>query len=153
MVGRKSGRLHHLLSGNLEQAAFLEFDWSDAVAEIREQFPLDRDETREIAAEMGISHPRDPKTQVDMVMTTDFVLDIHSQEGTYLLAWAIKPAEELRSRRTIDKLEIERRYWERRKVGWRLSSEPELPFQRAQNLRFLNGQKSLDDVDVAYTGL
>ena len=43
--GRVTGRIHQLLS-DLEYRALLIYDWSDAVSDIREQFPLDRDDTR-----------------------------------------------------------------------------------------------------------
>lgn len=55
---RKTGREHHLLS-DIESDLFMLLDWSDSVTDIREQFPLDRDETRAIAADMGVRHPAD----------------------------------------------------------------------------------------------
>lgn len=54
---RKTGREHHFLS-DIKTALFLLLDWSDSVTDIREQFPLDREETRRIAADMGVRHPR-----------------------------------------------------------------------------------------------
>lgn len=68
-VGRVTGRKHHLLS-DLELRARLIYDWSDAVTDIREQFPLDRDDTRRIASAMGVAHPIDVRSKVDLVMTT-----------------------------------------------------------------------------------
>jgi hypothetical protein len=150
MLGRKTDRLHHLLSGNLEQAAFLDFDWADEVVDIREQFPLDRDETRSIAVDMGIPHPRDVKTQIDIVMTTDFVLDVQSGSKLLIVAWAIKPEDQLNSARVLEKLEIERRYWERRRVNWRIATEREMPFQRAQNLRYFNEMRSLEGIEAPH---
>ena len=43
MHSRKTGREHHLLS-KIEAGLFLILDWSDSVVDIREQFPLDREE-------------------------------------------------------------------------------------------------------------
>lgn len=37
--GRKTGRIHHLMSNN-ELAYFYLLDWSDSVLDIREQYPL-----------------------------------------------------------------------------------------------------------------
>jgi hypothetical protein len=51
----KTGREHHLLS-DIETATFLVLDWSNAVTDIREAFPLDRDITRRIARAMGVRH-------------------------------------------------------------------------------------------------
>jgi hypothetical protein len=62
--GRITGRVHHLLS-DLEFRALLIYDWSDAVTDIREQFPLDRKATRRIADALGIRHPADTRTGVE----------------------------------------------------------------------------------------
>lgn len=78
--GRKTAREHHLLS-DMETALFLLLDWSDSVTDIREQFPLDRDETRRIATEMGVRHPADAQSKTDIVMTTDFVVDIRERSN------------------------------------------------------------------------
>jgi len=51
--GAKTGRVHHFLS-DIEVALFYVLDWHDAVSDIREQFPLDRDETQEIARQLGV---------------------------------------------------------------------------------------------------
>ncbi|TDR80675.1 hypothetical protein [Paludibacterium purpuratum] len=54
--GWHTGRIHHLLSDG-ETGLFLLFDWEDNVSDIREQFPLDRGVTRQIAVEIGVPHP------------------------------------------------------------------------------------------------
>ena len=56
IFSHKTKRIHHLLS-DLELATFLLFDWSESVLDIREQFPLIRDDTRIIAQREGIKHP------------------------------------------------------------------------------------------------
>ena len=52
ILGRVAGRVHHLLS-DLERNAFLIYDYAENVSDIREQFPLDRAMTSEIANELG----------------------------------------------------------------------------------------------------
>jgi hypothetical protein len=60
--GLKTGRLHQFLS-ELEKSYFYLLEWSDAVVDIREQFPiLDRDKTISIAERKCIRYPADPKT-------------------------------------------------------------------------------------------
>ena len=72
---------------------FFLLDWSDSVTDIREQFPLDRDETRQIAAAMGVKHPADSASQTDIVMTTDFMISVHVLDTVTLLARSVKPAK------------------------------------------------------------
>jgi hypothetical protein len=50
--------------------AFLVFEWSPDIADIREQFPLRREDTRAIAAEHRLRHPS--VRGVDQVMSSDF---------------------------------------------------------------------------------
>ncbi len=106
----KTGREHHLLSDN-EAGLFLLFDWSDTVLDIREEFPLDRDETRRIAAEMGVRHPIDTQSGTDIVMTSDFLVDLRTDNGIKHIVRSLKPYTELSDSRTLEKQEIERRYW------------------------------------------
>lgn len=146
---RKTDREHHLLSDR-ETALFLLLDWSDSVTDIREQFPLDRVETRRIAADMGVRHPADPQSKTDIVMTTDFLVEIQVGQTTKLAARSVKPASELDNLRTLEKQEIERRYWSARDVDWGLVTELDLPTQRIKNLRWLHEMQSLEHMTQPY---
>ena len=68
--GWKTNRVHHLLS-DLEKRTFYLFEWSDAVIDIREQYPLlDLDLAMRIADEMNIKYPEEPEHQAPYVLTT-----------------------------------------------------------------------------------
>lgn len=56
MFSAKTGRHHELLS-NGERNLFLLLEFCRDVTDIREQFPLDREETSSIAARLNIKHP------------------------------------------------------------------------------------------------
>src|SRR5580765_4509072 len=56
------GRTCHLLS-QLETDWFYAFHALSGLKDIREQFPLELEETIEIAGQMDIVHPTDPKSQ------------------------------------------------------------------------------------------
>lgn len=150
--GIKSGRLHHTFS-DIESNLLKLLDWSDSVLDIREQFPLDRDLTREIAASMGIAHPADPKTGIDIVMTTDVVFDTkNDMQGCCRFARAVKLSTDLDDLRTIEKLEIERRYWEQTegKNDWGIVTELELPKQRIKNISWAREMYSLEGLTAPY---
>ena len=149
--GWHTGRIHHLLSDG-ETGLFLLLDWEDAVTDIREQFPLDRDITREIATEIGVPHPRDNHTQTDLVMTTDFLVDMAVDGQPRLLARTFKRMEDLDDERTIAKFEIERRYWAKSGGDWGIVTDAELPAERIQNLHWLHSMRSLDGTEVPYDG-
>lgn len=147
----KTGREHHLLS-DIETALFLLLDWSDSVTDIREQFPLDRDETRRIAADMGVRHPIDTESRTDIVMTTDFVVDVRTNNMDKLVARSVKPASKLDGLRTLEKQEIERRYWQIKGADWGLVTERDLPMQRVKNLRWLHEMQSLQHMSAPDSG-
>lgn len=150
IYSRKTGREHHLLS-DMETAVFLLLDWSDAVIDIREQFPLDRDMTRSIAAKMGIRHPVDMQSKTDIVMTTDFLVDVQNENGSTLIVRTVKPSGELDDVRTLEKLEIDRRYWNDWKGNdWGLITDNDLPKQRIKNLRWLHEMQSLEHLVTLY---
>jgi hypothetical protein len=133
VLGEKTGRIHHLLSRN-EMAYFFILDSSDKVIDIREQFPLlSVDETVRIADDAGIRHPRDPKSLYPYVLTSDFV--ITTRDG--ICVRSVKESEALADRRTREKLEIERRYWAKRGIDWKIVTEDGIDFQKARNLEWL----------------
>jgi hypothetical protein len=149
---RKIGREHHLLS-DLETSMFLLLEWSDAVIDIREQFPLDRDITRSIAAEMGILHPADMQSKTDIVMTTDFMVDVQNKNESTLMVRTVKLSSELDDVRILEKLEIDRRYWvDLKGVDWGLVTEHDLPEQRIKILLWLHEMQSLEHLVTPYPG-
>jgi len=149
--GIKSGRLHHTLS-DIESGLIRLLDWSENVTDIREQFPLDREVTRQIAASMGIAHPQDPKTGIDIIMTTDVLVDVNNLRGCRRFARAVKLSTDLDDSRTIEKLEIERRYWEQQatETDWGIVTEQELPQQRITNITWACEMHSLDSLTAPY---
>jgi len=145
ILGHKTKRVHHLLS-KLETDFFCLLEFSPAVSDIREQFPLlPLEETQAIADACGIRHPRDPKNQEDVVMTTDFVVTCLREGKQEEIARTIKYNQELESERTLEKLEIERRYWQSRQVDWGIVTEREIPPIVVQNCRLLRDYLELSE--------
>ncbi|WP_256807408.1 TnsA endonuclease N-terminal domain-containing protein [Bradyrhizobium sp. Bra64] len=134
----KTGRVHHLLS-DLEYYAFLRHCFDHRTSDIREQFPLPREDTVEIARQLGVRHPR---REVILVMTTDLLVTQVTPAGRLDRAFAIKEDKELRKERTLQKLEIERLYWERRGVPWAIIPSSRLRNTHSYNLEWLFGGPS-----------
>ena len=84
------------------------------VQDIREQYPLqDLDLAMEIAKEMGIKYPVNEKSKTPYVLTTDFMLTVKQDKKTVQIARTFKTTKDLGKKRTIEKLELERRYWQK----------------------------------------
>lgn len=135
--GIKTGRTHHFLS-LLELTFFFLAEFSDSVLDIREQFPLlPQRETLAHANQLGIKHPVDPVTRFPIVMTTDFLLTVQLGGRDVLQAWSVKYLKDLRNRRTLDKEEVQRRWWESKHIPWKLFTEKDVTPAQALNVRFL----------------
>ncbi|MDR1703145.1 MAG: TnsA endonuclease N-terminal domain-containing protein [Clostridiales bacterium] len=119
---------------NNELAYFYILDWSDAVTDIREQYPLsDLECAVSVAAQAGIKYPIDHISGYPYVLTCDFMITTRGETK----ARTIKTTIDLNNRRTIDKLEIERRYWITKGVDWKIITEQNISFQKAKNIEWL----------------
>jgi hypothetical protein len=139
--GRTTQRVHHFFS-KIEMRLLVHLDWADHIVDIGEQFPLDRDKTRQIAADLGVKHPTDPTTRIPIVMRTDIVVDTAQISDQPSMAFAVKPSEQLGNTRTLEKLEIERVYWQRRWVKWKIVTERELATPLVNSLVSLHSHRS-----------
>jgi hypothetical protein len=137
--GWKTHRIHHFLS-RLEYYAFMHFEWDDSVLDIREQFPLNREETIILAEKLNVNHPIANGTKI--VMTTDMLLTTYNGVKEELIAISIKPSNKLDQRRTLEKLEIERQYWLEKKVKWYLVTEKDLIDTLISNIEYIHDFKS-----------
>lgn len=134
--GFKARRIHHLLSDG-EWRTFLHLDRCDDVIDVREQFPLDRKITCRIAESLDIRHPMDAGGKTPQVMTTDFLVDVSRDGKLKLEACAVKLARDLENARTLEKLEIERRFWSEQKVPWRIFTDKDFNPVVMTNLEWL----------------
>ncbi|MCY8235380.1 TnsA endonuclease N-terminal domain-containing protein [Priestia endophytica] len=148
LKGIKTNRLHEFLS-DLKRNYFYLTEHSDFIVDIREQFPLlPLDETIVIADELGVKHPNDPKTDVPIVMTTDFLLTIDKGQGTFEVARTIKMKDELLKERVLEKFEIEREYWQRRDIDWGIVTKEEIPKTMARNISYIHDYHNIQDYDA-----
>lgn len=125
------------------------------VVDILEQYPLlPLDDMLALAKLYGFDHPAvpnkdDPKTLDPVVMTTDFLITLVGEEKI-LQARTIKYAADLQSPIVLQKLEIERRYWEARRISWGIVTEHDIPHVLADNVELLYPYRYLDE-DSSYS--
>jgi hypothetical protein len=136
-IGWKTGRQHDYFS-NPELYYHYILDHSKSVTDFREQFPLlPIERTLEIAQQCGIRHPIDTMTREPIVMTTDFLILYPESIGTSRKARTIKLSKDL-TKRTIEKFEIERRYWLSLGVHWAIVTERDIDMQLVGSLRWVH---------------
>jgi len=143
----KTNRKMQLFS-DLEYSYMYILDWAENVFDIREQFPLDREMTTKIAESKQIMHSKDKDTETPIVMTTDFLITLKDGKNFSYLAKSIKPEEKLNDKRTIEKLEIERQYWENQGVKWGIITEKDIPKSLWKNVEYIHKSYYLENEDL-----
>ncbi len=133
VFGHLTHRTHHLLS-DLELATFLLLQWRESSTDIREQFPLDLSITKRLCEDAGVRHPS--VQGVSQLMSSDFVVST-SDNNNALFALQVKHSSSLEDTRTIEKLEIERRFWLEKQTPWYLVTEKEIPKVVFKNIEWL----------------
>ena len=133
VFGHKSQRTHHLLS-DLELSAFLLLEWHSTTIDIREQYPLDLEQTLKIAESIEIPHPRFGKHY--QIMTSDFLVDTNDSTSPKF-AVQVKYSNALNDPRTIEKIEIERQYWKQQNIPFFIFTEHQVPIIVSQNIQWL----------------
>ena len=130
LMGRTVPRLYCFMS-RLEADAFVIYDCMPDVSDILEQYYLTLEETLEIADELHIRHPWSGKYYNPV--TTDLLI----RKQDVWIARAVKSTRDLENERTLEKLEIERVYFTRRGIDWKIITERELNRNLVQNLHWL----------------
>jgi len=133
IFGYTTQRTQHLLS-DLELAVFLIIEWNNTTTDVREQFPLRLEDTKALAIEAGIKHPN--LYGVDQIMSSDFLVNTNNPNCLKFSLQA-KYAKDLQDPRTVEKLELERRYWQSKSVPWQVVTEKEIPKVVFQNINWL----------------
>lgn len=144
--GIKTGRQHEFLS-DLERNYFMMLEFSDCVVDIREQFPLESKETLLIAEELGIKHPVHPVTKKPITMTSDFCITLKKDNITKDIIRTTKYKKDLLERRVIEKFQIEKTYWQRKKINWGIVTENEINKTYSQNIANILPYYDLSDYE------
>lgn len=143
VYGISSGRVHHFLSTN-EYLFFFVLEMNTEILNIYEQFPLlPIEKTISIAKELGIKHPRYPGTKIEKPFTSDFFVSMIGNENQ---VFSIKPEEDLKSDRTVEKQLIEKAYWNLQGIPWMPVTDREIKTTSSKNLAHLYGHSRLDPV-------
>lgn len=145
----KTGRIHHFLSDiETRYFYFLEYDEGNKILDIREFYPLlDFEEVVQDKGGLRIDLFADKKTGCPYVLTTTFLVTLNAGNGkTNYAARSIKAASELEKNITLQKLEIERRYWQAKGVDWAVVTNKDINPIKAKNVEWvISSLHSLDD--------
>jgi hypothetical protein len=156
MYCEKQHRQVHLLSDGERRMYTVMLYKANCVA-IFEQYALDLDETLDIAVAMNLIHPRKWQNNEACVMTTDFLVESVSTDArnkTELTAYSFKYWDQIYrygksgeieqiNKRTWQKFSIEREYWRRRGVEYRVVTERDATKEQQWNIMFCESSRDL----------
>ncbi|WP_416761919.1 TnsA endonuclease N-terminal domain-containing protein [Roseateles sp. So40a] len=151
LPSHKFGRTHQLLSDG-ELSLFYILERSAAVHDVREQFPLDRELTMEVAHSLGIKHQFYDGTHVPYVMTVDFMVDRHVGQTTRLEAYEVKVAHDLEQPRVLELLEVSRESLARLGIELHIVVKELLPLQKVKNLGWVRNAQLEENAVEQYEG-
>lgn len=143
LPGTKTQRLHHLLS-DLELAIFLTLDRSSHVRDIREQYPMRVEDTLRIAEKYGLPHAR--YQGIPQILTSDFLVDFADPQRPTVAIQA-KYSADLQKPNVVERLELERRYWQEKGVPWFIVTEREVSREAFANIQWLYPAQAEDSLD------
>jgi hypothetical protein len=167
---QKQRRQAHLLSDG-ELRMYTKLLWQPGCIKVMEQFALDIDETLDIAVAANLIHPRNWQTYEAYVMTTDFVVQQHdvanpskivtiaytfkyfgqiyevNAAGRILDSWSEDSLSEnkvvRKNLRTWQKFAIEKEFWRRRGVEYRVVTERDATKEQFWNIGFCASSQKL----------
>jgi len=150
VFGYKTQRIHHFFS-DLQLKYFYLLEWEEKVVDIREHFPLlDWEETITDKDNLKLDKFKDKETRVPYVLSTTFLITIVDEQGNKrLIARSVKNASELEKKISLEKLEIERRYWQCKGVDWAIVTNKGINSVRAKNIEWLHSVLTAEE----YNGL
>ena len=119
VFGWTTNRIHHFFSDTQLKYFYL-LDWEERVIDIREHYPLiDLEVVLKNTSDLKLDKFIDKKTKEPYILTTTFLITLLNPDGQKsFAARSIKYASELSKKTTIEKLEIERRYWKSQGIDW-----------------------------------
>lgn len=139
VFGWTTQRIHHFFSDTQLKYFYL-LDWEEKVIDIREHYPLiDLEVVLNDTTDLKIDKFVDKKTKEPYIITTTFLITLLDSDGKKsFAARSIKYASELSRRSTIEKLEIERRYWEAQGINWGIVTNKDINTVRAKNIEWIH---------------
>lgn len=139
VFGWKTGRVHHLFS-NLQARYFYMLEWEDTVIDIREHFPLFAvQDTIKEKSSLRFDLFTDKDSGVPYILNTNFLITLRNSTGnTSYIARTVKMVSDLEKKNTLERCEIERRYWNAKGIDWGIVTQREIPNTLAKNIEWVH---------------
>lgn len=144
--GKTTNRVHHLLS-DLETNVFYLIDFQEKITDIKEHYPLlDLHEVVDDLSDIKLEKFKNKKTCEEYIFTTTFVITLKGNGEEKYLALSVRNETELYRDLLLEKLEVERRYWNKKGIRWSVITNKDIPMTKVNNIKWLY----LGDINIKY---
>lgn len=139
ILGWKTQRVHELFS-DIQTRYLYYLEWDDNVIDIRENWPLlDLEEVLENENDLNIDNFKIHNNKAPFILTVTFLATIKEADGSHkYLARSVKASSELEKKSVIDRLEIIRRYFEKKNIDFGIVTEQEIPMIKCRNIEWIH---------------
>lgn len=141
LLGWKTGRIHNFFS-DIEKNLFLLLDWDEHnfITDIREHYPLlNIEEVINNSNEIRLDKFTDKNSGFPYVITTTFFITKKDSIGRESnVAISVKGSTELNRDISIERLEIERRFWSACNIQWSILTDKEIPKTKCKNISWVH---------------
>lgn len=138
VFGWKTKRIHHFFT-DTETRYFYLLEWGDEVLDIREHFPLlNCQKVIENTDGLNFDLFKDKKSGVPFILSTSFLITLKTNCKTSYAARSLKADYELERKTALERLEIERRYWQSQNIDWGIVTQKEIPVVKAKNIEWFH---------------
>ncbi|MFB6367710.1 TnsA endonuclease C-terminal domain-containing protein [Paenibacillus elgii] len=143
---KKEKRVIHIFTDTQLFIALL-LEWDEKVLSYKEQYPLiDTQAIIEELDELLIKRLKGKASEVPHVMLTTFLVTAVDDMGKeYQYARTLKDEAELNKKPTIERLEIQRRWWQSRNINFGIITPNEIPVQRSKNIQWVITSQNVQD--------
>jgi len=143
---KKEKRVIHLFT-DMQLFMALLLEWDESVLSYKEQYPLlDTETIIDTLDEPLLKRLKGKDSEIPYVMLTTFLVTAVNDNGQeYQYARTLKDELELDKKATIERLEIQRRWWKSHNVDFGIITPNEIPVQRSKNIQWVLSSLNIDD--------
>jgi hypothetical protein len=108
--------------------------------DIREHYPLfNCEEVIQNKAGLNFDLFKDKDTGTPYILSTSFLITLKKTDGKIAyVARSLKADCELERKTALERLEIERRYWQSQNIDWAIVTQKEIPVVKAKNIEWIH---------------
>ena len=142
IFGWRTHRIHHFFTQS-ESRYFYLLEWEDNVRDVREHYPLlNYEDVVKEKDDLNFDYFKDKNSGEYYVLYTTFLITVKGLDGkSKYIARSLKASSELERKITLERLEIERRYWESQNIDWGIITEKDIPVIKAKNIEWLHSSR------------